>query len=382
MLRKKQTPADLPGGEEREGLPMNDRHFPKVELHLHLDGSFLPETVWELGCAAGIAMPADSLEGYRAYLRATQHCGSVNEYLERFDLPLRVMQDAPALTRVTRELTELLGAQGMAYAEIRFAPQLHGQKGMTQRQAVEAVLEGRRQALAHCPGLEIGILLCMMCVGPETANWEANRETVELAPEYLSRGVVGVDLAGAEGIVPLKNFAPLFRRAAELGVPFTCHAGDSQGPDTVRHAMDFGAKRIGHGHRIYEDPALCRRAAAEGVTLEICPTSNIQCKTQPSYAAHPAKKLLDMGIGVCINTDNMTLAGVELADEYRHCLSEMGFTPADLVEMDRCAIRASFAPQEVKERILSALDERGIEEIARNEAFPGEGKTCGKERPL
>ena len=222
----------------------------------------------------------------------------------------------------------------------------------------------------------------MMCVGPETANWEANRETVELAPEYLSRGVVGVDLAGAEGIVPLKNFAPLFRRAAELGVPFTCHAGDSQGPDTVRHAMDFGAKRIGHGHRIYEDPALCRRAAAEGVTLEICPTSNIQCKTQPSYAAHPAKKLLDMGIGVCINTDNMTLAGVELADEYRHCLSEMGFTPADLVEMDRCAIRASFAPQEVKERILSALDERGIEEIARNEAFPGEGKTCGKERPL
>ena len=133
MLRKKQTPADLPGGEEREGLPMNDRHFPKVELHLHLDGSFLPETVWELGCAAGIAMPADSLEGYRAYLRATQHCGSVNEYLERFDLPLRVMQDAPALTRVTRELTELLGAQGMAYAEIRFAPQLHGQKGMTQR---------------------------------------------------------------------------------------------------------------------------------------------------------------------------------------------------------------------------------------------------------
>ena len=79
MLRKKQTPADLPGGEEREGLPMNDRHFPKVELHLHLDGSFLPETVWELGCAAGIAMPADSLEGYRAYLRATQHCGSVNE---------------------------------------------------------------------------------------------------------------------------------------------------------------------------------------------------------------------------------------------------------------------------------------------------------------
>lgn len=335
---------------------MDEKRFPKVELHLHLDGSFLPETVWELGCAKGIAMPADSLEGYREYLRATQHCASVNEYLERFDHPLQVMQDAPALTRVTRELVERIAGQGMAYAEIRFAPQLHGQEGMTQRQAVEAVLEGRRQGMERCPGIEIGILLCMMCVGPETVNWEANRETVELAPEYLGRGVVGVDLAGAEGMVPLKNFAPLFRRAAELGVPFTCHAGDSQGPDTVRDAMDFGAKRIGHGHHIYEDPELCRRAAEEGVTLEICPTSNIQCKTQPSYAAHPAKRLLDMGIGVCINTDNMTLAGVELEDEYRHCLEEMGFRREDLIEADRCAIRASFAPTEVKERILKELD--------------------------
>lgn len=343
---------------------MNEKHFPKVELHLHLDGSFLPETVWELGSAMGVAMPADTLEGYREYLRATQHCKSVNEYLERFDHPLQVMQDAPALTRITRELVELLSAQGMAYAEIRFAPQLHVQKGLTQRQAVEAVLEGRRQGMENCPDIEIGILLCMMCVGDESVNWAANRETVELAPEYLGRGVVGVDLAGAEGIVPLKKFAPLFRRASELGLPFTCHAGDSQSSDTVRDAMDFGAKRIGHGHHIYEDPALCRRAKAEGITLEICPTSNIQCKTRSSYAAHPAKNLLDMGIGVCINTDNMTLAGVELADEYRHCLEEMGFTAQDLVEMDRCAIRASFAPQAVKERILAALNDEAAADAA------------------
>ena len=240
--------------------------FPQVELHLHLDGSFRPETVWELAERKGVAMPAADLAGYRAYLAATTDCASVNEYLERFELPLQVMQDAEALTRVTRELVEDLADRGTAYAEIRFAPQLHTREGMTQRQAVEAVLAGRRQGCEARPGIDIGILLCMMCVGPETANWEANAETVAVAAEYLGQGVVGIDLAGAEGIVPLRNFAPLFRRASELRIPFTCHAGDSPGPDTVADALDFGARRIGHGHHIYQDPALVRRAADLGVT--------------------------------------------------------------------------------------------------------------------
>ena len=329
--------------------------FPQVELHLHLDGSFRPETVWELAEAKGVAMPAGDLAGYREYLAATRDCASVNECLERFELPLQVMQDAEALSRVTRELICDLADRGTAYAEIRFAPQLHCREGMDQRQAVAAILEGRRQGCEARPGIDIGILLCMMCVGPETANREQNAETVEVAAEYLGQGVVGIDLAGAEGIVPLKSFAPLFQRARERRIPFTCHAGDSPGPDTVADALDFGARRIGHGHHIYQDPALVRRAARLGVTLEICPTSNIQCKTQPSYEAHPAKNLMEMGLGVCINTDNATLAGVTLADEYRHCLDEMGFTEEDILAMNRTAIRASFAPMAVKERILTEL---------------------------
>lgn len=335
---------------------MNRYPFPKIDLHLHLDGSVLPETAWELAQAKGVAMPAATLEGYRAYIRSAANCGSVNEYLKLFGLPLQIMQDAASITRITRELVELLCRQGLAYAEIRFAPQLHTREGLTQRQAIEAVLEGRKQGLALCPGFDAGILACMMCVGPETANWEANAETVEAAREYLGRGVVGVDLAGGEGIVPLKNFAPLFRRAAELGIPFTCHAGDSQGPDTVRDAMDFGARRIGHGHHIYDDPALCRRAVREGVTLEICPTSNIQCRTQPSFEAHPAKRLLDMGLRVTINTDNMVLAGVSLEDEYDHCIQEMGFTRQDLIRMNQNAVRAAFLPEERKRELLARLE--------------------------
>lgn len=330
--------------------------FPKLDLHLHLDGSVLPETAWELAQAQGVAMPADTLKGYQAYIRTAANCGSVNEYLKLFDLPLQIMQDAASITRITRELVELLCRQGLAYAEIRFAPQLHTRNGLTQRQAIEAVLAGRRQGLDACPGFTVGILACMMCVGPETVNWDANAETVEIAREYLGRGLVGLDLAGAEGIVPLRNFAPLFRRATELGIPFTCHAGDSQGPDTVRDALDFGARRIGHGHHIYDNPALCRRAIREGVTLEVCPTSNIQCRTQPSYQAHPAKQLLDMGVRVTINTDNMVLAGVSLEDEYDHCLREMGFTRQDLIRMNQNAVRAAFLPEERKQELLARLD--------------------------
>ena len=170
-----------------------------------------------------------------------------------------------------------------------------------------------------------------------------------------ARGVVGMDLAGAEGIVPLRNFHPIFDLARELALPFTCHAGDSQGPDTVRDALDFGAKRIGHGHHIFDDPVLWPRAIEAGVTLEICPTSNIQCKTQPSYALHPAKKLLDAGLRVCISTDNMTLAAVTLEDEYRHCIADMGFTPDDLQTMAHFALDAAFLPEQEKRALAGKI---------------------------
>ena len=332
--------------------------FPKLDLHLHLDGSVPPETLFQLAKEQGVPVPGETLAGYLEYIRRCAQCGSVNEYLKMFDLPVAVMQDGNSLTRVTRELICLLHRQNLAYAEIRFAPQLHTHKGLSQAGAVEAVLAGREQGLKECPGFNVGILCCMMCIGPETANWKENAETVEVTHAYLDRGVVGLDLAGAEGIVPLKNFAPLFQRAAELGIPCTCHAGDSQGPDTVRDAMDFGARRIGHGHHIYDDPELVRRAIREGITIEVCPTSNIQCMTQPSYGQHPAKKLLDMGLNVTINTDNMTFAGVDLEAEYGHCLGEMGFTPEDLVKMSENSIRAAFLPEEKRLALLSLLDQK------------------------
>ena len=337
--------------------------FPKIDLHLHLDGSFRPETVWQLVQEQGVESPADTPEGYREFIDKCVHSGSVNEYLKAFDAPLLVMQDKESIIRITRELIEDLAKLGLAYAEIRFAPQLHTQKGLSQDDAIEAVLEGRRLGMEAYPEISISIICCMMCVGPETANWDANMETARITHKYLDKGVVAIDLAGAEGIVPLSNFAPLFKVAREFNTPITCHAGDSQDWQTVKDAIEMGATRIGHGHHIYENPELCRYASDHNIALEICPTSNIQCRTRASYPLHPAWNLYSMGIPVTINTDNMTMSRVTLDDEYDHCLKEMGFEYEDLILMNINSVKYSFMKEEEKGKLIARL-ERYLDEVS------------------
>ncbi len=336
---------------------MSNYNFPKIDLHLHLDGAFRFSTIWELAEKQNVKMPKDTLEEYISYIRYSANCGSVNQYLRMFDDPQKVMQDYESLSRITFELIEDLYHQGLGYAEIRFAPQFHTQKGMSQFVATEAVLEGRKKALEKYPTMHANILACMMSLGPTSVNEKENYETIEVCKKYRNDGLVGIDLAGAEGIVPLSDFAPFFAKAKEAGLNMTCHAGDSQGPDTVRDAISFGVTRIGHGHHIYEDQALCEIAKEKQIALEICPTSNIQCLTEPTYELHPAKKLFDMGIPVTINTDNMTLAGTTLDEEYDHCINQMGFSRKDIIQMNINSIKASFADETTKEEILLKLNE-------------------------
>ncbi|MDD4842959.1 MAG: adenosine deaminase, partial [Anaerotignum sp.] len=214
-------------------------NYPKIDLHLHLDGSILPQTAWELVQAQGIEVPAKDLESFIPLIMVPKDCKDVNECLERFEIPVQILQDKASLERVTKELIGWLVKEGVAYAEIRFAPQLHTRKGLTQRDAIDAVLAGREAGLQEHTEIGIGIILCAMSIGAETVNMAENLETVRLTKEYLGKGVVALDLAGGEGNVPLSSFAPIFDLARELGVPYTCHAGDSQGPETVEDALNF-----------------------------------------------------------------------------------------------------------------------------------------------
>lgn len=335
---------------------MDYQSLPKVELHLHLDGSFRFDTLWELSQQENMNLPGDGTkEGYITFIRHCANAQSVNEYLKMFDDPLRLMQTKENIQRITKELIEDLAAQGHVYAEIRFAPQLHTQKGLSQEEALLAVLAGKEEALTLCSSIDVGIITCMMSLGAETVNWQENLETIEICKKYLGKGVVALDLAGAEGIIPLSNFAGLFEKAKEYHLPCTCHAGDSVGPETMEDALSFGVKRVGHGHHLYEDEKLTAIYAIKGICLEICPTSNIQCKARESYELHPAKKLLDKGVPISLSTDNMTLAGVTLVDEFYHAVQRMGFSDEDIWRMNMNGILYSFADENTKKAVLMKL---------------------------
>ena len=239
-----------------------------IELHLHLDGSLRPETVWELAKEQNIKLPANTVDEVRDQMQVPEDCRTLEEYLTRFDLPLLVLQTREALERATFELTEDLAKEGVTYAEIRFAPQLSIKGGMTQEQAVEAAIEGVKRGMEQYPSIRVGLILCCMR-GEDNEEW--NLQTVETAKKYLGDVVCAVDIAGAESLYPTERFAPVFEKVREYGLPSTIHAGEAAGPESMKTALAFGAKRIGHGVAAVEDPELVRRLIEEQITLESHP---------------------------------------------------------------------------------------------------------------
>ena len=310
-----------------------------TELHLHLDGSLRPETVWELAKEQGIRLPAESAEEVKYKMEVPEDCRTLEEYLERFDLPLLVLQRADAIERVTYELVEDLAKEGVDYAEIRFAPQLSVNGGLTQDEVVEAAIRGAERGMKVYPEIRVGLILCCM----RGADNEAlNMQTVETAKKYLGPVVCAVDIAGAEGLFPTENFAPVFAKVREYGIPMTIHAGEAAGPDSMKTALSFGTKRIGHGVAAINDPELIRRLIDENVTLEVCVTSNYHTKVVPAIEMHPIHKLLDEGVHVTVNSDNRTCSRTTLQKEKEVLKEELGFTDEEIEKMQEYAWEARF----------------------------------------
>lgn len=319
-----------------------------IDLHLHLDGSLSPELVKDLAREQGLDFP-----GGREALSAPEDCKSLNEYLACFDWPVKVLQSGEALERAAAGLVTRLAVQGLFYAEIRFAPQLHTQRGLTQQMAVEAVKRGIASAEKESGTFRAQIILCCM----RGAEDEKNLETLKTAAHFLGDGVCALDLAGAEALYPTLLYGDLFRRAASEGIPFTIHAGEADGPKSVRQALAFGARRIGHGVRSVEDPKLLELLAEKEIPLELCFTSNLQTKAVRNEKEFPLCRLLGMGIPVTLNTDNMTVSNVTLPEEYKK-LERLGLTKAEKAALVRNAAKAAFLPKEEKEKLLSETVER------------------------
>lgn len=310
-----------------------------IDLHLHLDGSLSEELIRRLAECQHIALP----EGVAQSLSVSSGCRDLNEYLRCFELPLSLLQTEDALRLAVRDLTGRLYAQRLIYAEIRFAPQLHTRLGLSQAEVTEAAVQGLQGA-----AIPARLILCCMRGRDNSA---ANRQTVRTAAEYLGKGVCGLDLAGAEGLYPTREYRALFAMAREAGIPCTIHAGEAAGPDSIREALACGASRIGHGVRLREDPKLLEEIRERQIPLEMCPTSNLQTKAASSLREYPLLDYLARGIAVTVNTDNMTVSSTTLAREY----ALLGLSPAQICQVQQNAADAAFLSSEGKTRLRELL---------------------------
>ena len=319
-----------------------------IDLHLHLDGSLSVKSVKELAALQNIEIPENEEELLKL-LRINDDCKDLTEYLEKFAFPGMLLQTREAVALSVYNLQEELKEQGLIHAEIRFAPQLHTHKGLSQREVIEAAIEGLNRS-----DFSAGLILCCM---RGNDNHEENLETVRLAKDYLGKGVVSVDIAGAEALFPTENFGDLFALAKELEIPYTIHAGEADGPKSVWKALEFGTKRLGHGVRSLEDPALIEKIVSEGITLELCPTSNIHTCMFPSIEEYPLRKLMEAGVKVTINTDNMTVSNINLAKEFGKLIAAFNLTDEEIKGFARNSVNACFADEETKKVLLEKIDE-------------------------
>lgn len=320
-----------------------------VELHLHVDGSLSAEDVMWMAKEEGVDVPSTPSEIYQL-LSCPEDCKDLNRYLQCFQLPISVMQIPDTMAFSVESLVRRLDAMGLLYAEIRFAPQQHMEKGLSQEEVVKAAIDGLRHGLSNCVnGFKANLIIsCMRGRGNEAENME----TVRLGELFLGEGVCAIDLAGAEALYPTENFRDLFARARAAGVPFTIHAGEAAGVESMRHAIDFGASRIGHGVRSFNDEGMKALLKAKDVCLTLCPTSNLQTRALAGVTSledYPLPAFLDSGVSVNISTDNMTVSNTTLRKEFQKLFDAGILTCAGAEAIVESAISHSFLSEKEKE---------------------------------
>ncbi len=311
--------------------------MPKAELHLHLDGSVRSQTALELARAGGVDEGMD-LAAITRRLQAPARVTDQARLLDAFELPIALMQDADALSRVTRELVEDVAAEGTRYVEVRWAPALHVAGGLDLPSSIGAVVDGAR-AGEKATGTNVRLIAVALRSHPPQMSLTVALE----AARFIDDGLTGFDLAGPEERFPdALLHRDAFRAARKAGLGITVHAGEWGGAAQVRHAMAVGPTRIAHGAAAAEDEELLTELRARAITLDVCPTSNVQASVFAALADFPLVRLLHAGVPVTLSTDDRTVSDVSLPAEYRHAHEIMGVTVAQLWAMNLHALRVAF----------------------------------------
>lgn len=371
-------PQVAPGELSQHVLPGTDvviESLPKVSLHDHLDGGVRPHTIVEIAARDNIDIPTTDARALGEWFRIQADSGSLPDYLETFSVTLSVMQTAENLERIAGEFVDDLFADGVVYAEIRWAPELHGELGLSLDDAVDSVQRGIDGGIARAEKsgrpIRVGQLLCAM------RQTDRALDIAELAIRHRLRGVVGFDIAGPEQGFPVSRLSEAIDAIDAAWLPRTIHAGEADGLDSIEGALHDGrALRLGHGVRITDDIAIDTSTGTSRVTLgaiaewvrdreivlELCPTSNLQTNAFSRFgndmADHPLDLLDQLGFAVTVNTDNRLMSGTTLSREIAVLAEIFGYTLDDIREFQINAAGAAFIPADERVELIAMLDDR------------------------
>lgn len=323
---------------------MNFGLLPKIELHLHLDCSLSYSVVKKID-------PSVTQEQYNNEFIAPPKCDDLVDFLKRAVKGYQIMQTKEALQLVVEDLFEQLQADNTLYAEIRFAPFLHLEKGLTPYEVVQTV-EAATAAAVKQTGIEARLILCTLRHYTE----EQSMATVKLVEQFKGTYVAAFDIAGDEAGCPITNHLSAFNYAREKGLHITAHAGEAAGPASVWETLEhFKPTRIGHGARSIEDNKLVQHLKEKRIHLEICPSCNVQTSMYKEFKDHPVDTLKKDGVSININTDCRTIVDITMNREYQKLHEIFGWTKQDFYECNVNALKAAFIPESLKTILLDKL---------------------------
>lgn len=326
-------------------MPVDIHSLPKVELHVHLEGTITAETAIELARRHGVdpaSLPfvdGNYPDPFRDFLHFVEVYLAVSALVRTPD-DLATVAEAFARSRV---------AENILYTEVTFTAGTHVRNGMEPKPMWDAVRSGLAEA---APGHEIHLIVDTV----RNMGAEDGPATIALVEE-ADAPIVGLGLTGIEGSVPESDFSVLRRAAEALGLGLAVHAGETGTPDNVRAALDdLGAQRIGHGVASVKDAALVERLVGDQVPIEVCPSSNVSLGIFPTLEEHPFPQMWRAGLNVTVNSDDPPFFSTTLTEDIEHAarLTDLNWT--DLAELQRRAARAAFAPEATKDRLLGTID--------------------------
>lgn len=326
----------------------------KIELHLHLDGSLNIMWAYKKAIQRNVIDKKTSFEDFYNLLFSNNGSHSAQS-IKKFDLVCDLLQHKEDLFEATYDLARRLNSLGLVYAEIRFASQQHLKAGLSQYEALEAVKLGAEKAMKDFP-IRIGIINCLMHKADSASfNHEANLETIEVTKKLLANTVLALDLAGFENNCDYKEYGYLFEIARHYNIPYTMHAGEMGDGSHILDALNMGAHRIGHGINCIQDEKYIKALLEKNIPLEVCVSSNV--KIERNYASHPVRKMIEKGLKVTLNSDNMIFSRTDLVNEHNQ-LRMIGVDDETLMKCTYNALDAAFCDEQTKRYIKDRIEKQ------------------------